>query len=91
MNVHYHIVVADNLERITGYIKYDGYEEAIFHFISLCKELTGAKVGDISQSYADLKQVAENQFNFFISSEGKFFVVGWTDCWEGMCAKAYLN
>lgn len=86
---HYHVAVSLN-GQVIYYTKFDSLEDSAMCFIQICKQLVDKKIGPAHIAFAQLMEEAEEE-NFFVSSTGSLYVVGWLDCWEGSCATRFWN
>ncbi len=80
---HYHIVVAiSNGKHIVSYLTFNpqNLDTCIYKFMALSKELATAQVGDFTDSFSALRDMAEQGSDFFITSQGSYFTVAFLDC-----------
>lgn len=91
MNKHYHVSIGDELGRVTGYLRFDNSDEGIVKFLYLSKELVATDLPKFESALETMRDAVETKEDFFIASEGDFFMVGFSDCEDGLCNAAFLN
>jgi hypothetical protein len=91
--LHFHVVVCNSFKLITGNSVYDNdnLNKSIVDFLRLSKFLSLADIGDFTEAFGALKEVAENTTDFFFCSESPMFSVAFLDCPKQCSLFCYLN